>query len=421
MGRSTAFVRSVSAVAAVLAASALFAPAAGGEISFDGNVRVRTELDARAFDPDATTRETTDLRVRLGARANLADNGFAYVQIQDSRRFGGTIDGAGTSGTLNHGANVDVHQAYLRIDRFLSQSWGLQAGRFELNLGNERVFGAVGWNNVGRSWEGFDTWVDLGPARVDGFWLKAAERNDADANRDFDIFALYATLPGPGVQLGAFFESDAKVAPAVGGNGRLERYDLVAYAKRAYSGFDVEANLVYQLGTQERINAASLAEEADVAAYLVTLEVGVPIGSRGRVAAGVDLASGDDDPGDDEIRSYDNLYYTGHKFRGSMDYFLASSPPGLLDAMLRGSFQPAEGWTVKGDFHLFRTAADYTDFQGAKTTDVGMELDLQAVTTRVRGVQVEMGASLFLPSESFAGTADPDPGLWSYTALTAAF
>lgn len=421
MSRPAAPAMTACCLLVAFASTATPGPAAGSEVVFDGNVRVRTELDARAFHPDATTRETTDLRVRLGAKANLADNGVAYVQLQDSRRFGGSIDGAATSGTLNHGANVDVHQAYLRFDRFLSALWGLQAGRFELNLGNERVFGAVGWNNVGRAWEGFDTWYMLGQTRIDGFWLKAVERNDADANRDFDIFGVHATLPGPGVQVGAFFESDGKAATVAGTNGRLDRYDLVAHAKRAYDGFDVETNLVYQFGTQERLDAASVAEEVDLSAYLVTLEVGAPVGAKARVAAGVDLASGDDDPGDDGIRSYDNLYYTGHKFRGFMDYFVASSPAGLLDTMLRGSFQPAQGWTLKGDLHLFRTAAEYTDFDGAKTRDVGVELDLQAVTTRVRGAQVELGASLFLPSESFAGMADPDPGLWMYTALGAGF
>lgn len=413
----------ISGLVAALAATvlALPDPSMAGDITFDGNVRVRTELDGRSFDPDVTTRETTDLRVRLGAKANLADNGVAYVQFQDSRRFGGSIGGVATSGSLHHGANVDVHQAYLRLDDFLDESWGLQAGRFELNLGNERVFGAVGWNNVGRSWEGFDTWYELGKARIDGLWLKAIERNDAEANRDFDVFALYATLPDPGVQLGLFFENDAKVASEASPIGSLERYDLVAYAKRTYPNFDLETNLVYQLGTQERLGAGSEALQADIGAYLITAELGVPVGARARLAAGIDLASGDDDPGDDELQSYDNLYYTGHKFRGFMDYFVGSPSRGLLDAMLRGSFQPAEGWTLKGDVHLFQTAVDYTDFEGEETKDVGIEVDLQAVTTRVRGAQVELGASAFLPSESFAGMADPDPGLWFYTALTAGF
>ncbi|MCC7143830.1 MAG: alginate export family protein [Candidatus Eisenbacteria bacterium] len=393
---------------------------AGEPVVIDGQVRVRTEIDAREFDAGVARRHFTDLRARLGARAALAENGHAYIQIQDSRRLGGSsAGGAFTSGSLANGANLDAHQAYVQVDRLFSSAWGLRAGRFEVNLGNERLLGAVGWSNVGRAWEGVHSFYLLQGGRIDGLWLKAAERNSADRNRDFDAFAANLTLKGPGIQVLAVIENDAKDAAQAGQPTQLDRITAAGYLKRDLAPFDLEGNLAFQFGTQEFAGAG--AEEADISAFLIALEGGYKLGGASRIALGIDLASGDDEPGDDEIKTFDNLYYTGHKFRGAMDYFVPSRAPGLLDAMLRYSTQPTEGWTLKGDVHYFATVADYVDFEGKKTTSVGSEMDITASTTRVKGVTVDLGASLFFASESFAGQKDPELGQWAWASMTANF
>jgi hypothetical protein len=106
-----------------------------------------------------------------------------------------------------------------------------------------------------------------------------------------------------------------------------------------------------------------------------------------------------------------------------MDYFINKSGEayenaGLLDLMLRYQCNPVVDWSVNADFHYFKTAADYTsDFDGEETTDVGMEFDFSISTARVRGVTLVGGFSVFLPTESFAGTDDPDPGFWLYDMI----
>lgn len=393
---------------------------AGEPVVIDGQVRVRSEIDARDFDAGVARRHFTDLRARIGARAALAENGHAYVQIQDSRRLGGTgANGVLSSGSLANGANLDAHQAYIQVDRLFSSAWGLRAGRFEVSLGNERLLGAVGWSNVGRAWEGLHSFYQFGGGRIDGLWLKAAERNSADRNRDFDAFGLNLTLKAPGLQVLTLYEVDAKDAAQAGQPARLERMTAAGYLKRDLAPFDLEGNLAVQLGTQEFARPGDNA--SDISAFMIALEAGYKLGATSRVALGVDLSSGDDKPADDEIKTFDNLYYTGHKFRGAMDYFVPSRAPGLLDTMLRLSTQPNEGWTVKADLHYVATAQDYVDFQGDETTAVGSELDLSATTVRVKGVTIDLGASLFLASESFAGQKDPEPGQWAWTSLTANF
>lgn len=392
------------------------APAQGEEaaVTVTGQVRVRSEVDMRDFRSESATKQYTDLRTRVGVQAVVDGNATAFIQFQDSRRLGGrTVSGADASGLLNDGKNVDVHQAFLKVARLWENGVGVQAGRFEVNLGNERVFGSVGWHNVGRSWEGVATWLARDDVKAAGYWLKRREADDPFENRDFDLFGVTAGIPSVNLDLFAFLEHDAAAAPGDSGNA-LDRASIGLYYRRTSGAFDVNTNFVYQAG--------DLAG-TDIGAFLATAEVGYtfPGAGKARVAAGFDYASGDDDPADDTYAAYDNLYYTGHKFRGYMDYFLASRPEGLVDLMLRGSMVPAPGWAVEADVHLFRAATEYVDFEGEETSAVGAEVDLTASTSRIAGVGLAGGASLFLPSESFAGFADPDPGLWFYAMLTAEF
>jgi len=135
------------------------------EVEVSGQVRVRNEIDGKSFNPDYTTKYFQVMRTRIAIDAIVDSNAHAFVQFQDSRMFGDTDQfGQLQSGTLNDGKNVDIHQAYIQVDRIAVDGLGVKAGRFEFNLGNQRVFGAVGWHNVGRSWEGLEAW----------YWLCAA-------------------------------------------------------------------------------------------------------------------------------------------------------------------------------------------------------------------------------------------------------
>ncbi len=396
----------------------------GAETSIDitGNVRVRTELDKRSFLSNAIVRDYTDLRTRLTVSASRDENAKAVIQFQDSRRLGGQNGtGADLSGTLNNGLNVDVHQAYLWVNHLWSGGLGLQAGRFEVNLGSQRVFGAVGWQNVGRSWEGLHTWWSGKSVAVHGYWLKRRELNSPTENNDFTIVGGNLAAPEIGLQVFVFLENDNNrfVAGEITPVDALNRVSAGLYAKRTFGAVDIEANGVYQFGTQRIVDPQAIplmAGEQDIAAFLATFEIGVTVApeAKARLAAAVDFASGDDDPTDNEFSAYNNLYYTGHKFRGFMDYFLASNPEGLIDLILRGSVAPAPKWMLKTDLHLFQTVEDYTVSGSTETsTSVGTEIDITLVTTSIPGFTWQTGFSAFLPSEDFAGP-DADPGIWVY-------
>jgi len=397
-------------------------PKAKTEFNITGQVRARTEFDDKSFSPDIKSQNYSLLRTRLAVNARVKKNTSVYIQLQDSRTFGDyTFDNKPSSGALNDGKNVDLHQGYIQIARLWTDNLGLKAGRFEQNFGNQRVFGAVGWNNVSRSWDGAQLWYDFEQFKITGFFLKKLEKDALDGNRDFDISGAYAQLNKMNLDLFVFYELDANVS-SIAGVRDLERWNIGTYYNRRCCRFDFTLNGVYQFGKKPAIPGEDY-DELDIEAYMFAFEAGYRMegDTKMRLAAGIDYTSGDGHSYDGKYRAYDNLYYTAHKFRGYMDYFTASDEKGLVDVMLRVKMDPFPKWTVRGDFHYFKRAEDYANYLIVKTKDVGTEIDLTVSTTSVDGVTIDFGGGLFMPTESFAGVEDPDPGLWLFTSLTADF
>lgn len=418
------------AATALLLLTATSTEAADGEFDVSGQVRLRIEFAKKSFDTGAVWDQFSEMRTRVAIETSVADNAHAYIQFQDSRVAGADDQ----SGALTNNMNVDIHQAYIKIDNLFGEGWGAKAGRFEFNLGNQRLFGAVGWSNIGRSWEGMQFWYDQPKFKVTPFWLKKAELRGTDYNRDFDLFGAVVDVKELNWQTFVALEKNADSMFAVDkstsvkmDNKALSRLTLATHYKRKHNQFDFELNAALQTGDQSRARFDSTdgggtdfytTITEDISATMFAFEAGYTFNpEKGcRVAAGIDYTSGDDGKDGTKYKAFNNLYYTGHKFRGYMDYFVASNREGLMDLMLRSRISPMDGWHVNTDLHLISTAQDYidpTDTTGATTTkDVGMEIDLVVSTTRVAGVKLFAGASYFSAKDAFAESTKNDPGLW---------
>ena len=140
-------------VIAVLVFMAIIPAKANTEIDVSGQVRIRTERDKRPFSRyyGSAGHTFTEMRTRVGIMADVESNTHIFIQFQDSRMFGKSSSGRYTSGTLEKGVNVDLHQAYIEVDEIGIDNFGLKAGRFKVNFGNQRVFGSEEWDNVSRA------------------------------------------------------------------------------------------------------------------------------------------------------------------------------------------------------------------------------------------------------------------------------
>lgn len=400
------------------------------KLDVTGQVRIRGELSDKSFKPDsADFQAVTMMRTRINFEAKVKNNATAFVQLQDSRVWGAPNQfGSAQSGGLNDSKNIDLHQAYIKIDNVFGKGWGMAGGRFEYNLGNQRHFGAVGWDNVGRVWEGGAFWYKNENLRITAVALKGLELDDPVYDRDFNIYGLTAKFNKANLELFALIELDSDTTGTTSASGvedaRLSRLNLGGHYSRKHNQLDFDLNFALQTGTA-RDTVGSPMPKRDISAMMFAFETGYSLGDERntRFAVGLDYSSGSD-TGEVDIKTYQNSYYTGHKFRGYMDYFVPTSTEGLVDIMLRGKTDITKGWTVKGDIHFFKAAKEYvgmTEKDTSLTKDKGTEIDITVTTSRIAGVKGVFGVSAFLPSDAMAGRTDNSVGWWIYEQWIVSF
>lgn len=401
-------------VTVVLLVSILVIPASltAGEgwsdkISVNAEIRGRAEINETDFNSDTESFSFSLLRTRLSLAFNAEDEVGAFVQIQDSRQFG---EMGLSSGGLGEDENLGLHQAYGWIKNPYVKDVYARFGRFEFVRGNQRLFGAVGWSNVGRTFDGALAGFSRDKVDIHGFLFTIDERYTM-SNDDFMFGGVYAEIEDPAIDL--FFVWDRDGLRNSDNDLRLSRFTAGLYREGKFDAFDYHSNLAYQFGT-------TYFDSLDIQAYLATLEIGYMLNPdyNMRFAVGADITSGDDDATDDKLKTFDNLYYTGHKFRGHMDFFVSQPTSGLNDLYAKGQAKLRNGPMFNLDAHYFMSHVDYPSMVDQEDTkSIGFELDAYASHQLYENFKWQIGASTFVPSEDYAGEND-DPAFWFYVQTT---
>ena len=98
------------------------------------------------------------------------------MQLQDSRTLGNSINSPGVAGEDQ--TKPTFHQVYLNTHNILRRNWSVQLGRFQMALGQQRLFSKNNWNNIGRSFEGFLTYRKSQKGNLRLFYLINNETYD---------------------------------------------------------------------------------------------------------------------------------------------------------------------------------------------------------------------------------------------------
>ena len=389
-----------------------------------GEIRLRSEMDGRDFDNSTPPNSYTLSRVRLSFEAIPTENVRVFVQGQDSRVFGTESDASGFN-TMADSKNLDLHQGYLEVNKLFLDELMVLSGRQELSYGNERLVGAVGRHNIGRSFDGALFRLGLEDATLDAFAMTtgevqlyapvataAAVAYVRDAGQRFYGFnATLKSMKDHRMDYYLFYQWNRH--QSVLNEDDLKRFTLGTYQKGVFDIFDYEAELAYQGGTTRGL---------DVSAFLLSGSLGYAFESSGlgKIAQGCDSLSGTP-AGETKVKSFDPMYHTGHKFYGFMDYFISiptnTGNRGLLDLYARG----AVGISDQVDAHLWvhqLTLAE--EVNGEK--GLGQEIDANAVYRYNKVVRFELGASAFIPAAIMRQNfGHPDVGFWGYVAASVLF
>lgn len=394
-------------------------------VKWSAEIRARSEADDRDFNSKTDVNTYTYLRTRVGAMFQPMDNLHAFIQVQDSRVFGKEPT------TLSNTANLDLHQAYVVYREFLWEKLDVKLGRMEVNYGDQRLVGAVGWSNIGRSFDGsivtvhwteafktdlftFDIQETSTPAAVANPAGLAGNIPDEEDMFFTGMYAMYKPSDRYAVDIYAMLEADGTNRTS-DGKDTLVRATIGTFSRGEFGAWSYKAELAFQAGKNggDDISATTLTGSLTYSLRDAAWQPALTLGA--------DFLSGDNQI-DDKIHSFNTLYPTNHKFYGYMDYFidipLQTQQLGLLDVMARIKTSPSEKWSLGLDAHVFRSAKK----SAANGSHLGLEFDLTAGYRFNKHFAWDAGVGLFAPGKlmkSIFGT--DDVGVWSYGATTFSF
>lgn len=424
-------------------AIALAAPVLGDTPPAEGEKEIAWTLSAEArFRPeyrnefDLESDEDDDqrlglMRLRLGVEFAWRQQVSVFAQIQDARAAGEEAS------TASNERNLDLHQGYADFAPPGGVDLSFRIGRQEWIYGEERMIGAFGWDNIGRSFDGFRArWV-RSHWTVDGLAARISSRSTpvttppiappetgSAATTGSDLFGVYAhRAPRAGDEIDLYwleFADHASSAGEVTATSGTTRVDALGVRVKETAGrFDVVFEGVAETGE---------AGGDDLSAIAAGIQAGWTWGDelKTRLFAGYDFATGDEDSTDGEREEFFNFFPTNHPHYGYADFFgwrNIRSP--LLGVSLK---RGRHFCLVKGHvFDLEEEAGPWKsaggailgfDPAGGSGTRVGTEIDLLYRYAWMEKAAVEAGYARFEPGEFAEATRGEDASDWAYVMLT---
>jgi len=346
----------LSVFAAALTA-AVAMPAMATTFSFQGQYRVRGEYRGNPGFVDSSASNGILQRVRLTTNADITSDTSVKITLQDSTvwgmadpkgRGGPALTDIGTVGA-NH---LDLDEAYVKVKNIFGQPVSLKIGRQALVYGDQRLIGAFGWNNNGRSFDAIKANFSNSTVSVDVFDSKIGEMTTGfgtncpagvcggDGDQDFyGINATIKAIPNNTLEAYVYYWRDASGTTAFGqavaggkiganliaaGSKTTKASNLYTYGIRGKGHFralDYGLELPFQSGNIDTI-AGTTTKSYDIKSFALSAKAGytLPISMKTRIGVEYDTSQGDDDGGADaRIETFFNLFPTNHGHYGIMD------------------------------------------------------------------------------------------------------
>jgi hypothetical protein len=352
-------------------------------LKFSGQIRQRYEMVDKDFLDTTGFNNQNYLRTRFAVSYQNEDM-MTFIQLQDSRIFG-TETSTLTDGTADA---LDIHQAYFKLNNVYNLPLSVKVGRFETNYGPQRFIGAVGWHNIGRSFDGVILNYTNGFANVDFFNFKQVEAGTIEDEGDYNVRGAYAKLNlMEGHTTQAFLIQDD------------ERMTIGGYGKGSFSSLSYETEFATQSGAESN--------NVDFGGMMYAFNGGIKVAGM-TLSAGIDFISGDDSTTPDVNEAFNTLYATNHKYYGYMDYFLNlpihTNGLGLQDIHVKVSGVKVAGHVLNAAYHIFNADQSSDSF--------GNELDVTVIHKLADNVKLVGGYSIFMPGKLKA--EDGSNGTFAY-------
>jgi alginate export protein len=302
--------------------------------------------------------------------------------------------------------DISLYEAWAQL--YFNPQWSLKLGRQVFSYDDERILGALDWNNAARKHDGallafeknkftanlaaaynqnaekitgdfFDNSISQPYKSMEFLWMKYKFSNA------FSASALAMNL--------AFqnrIDSSISHLQTLGGN--------IFYKKEKINAM---ATYYYQTGNNPQKNSSSIKTNA----WMASAKVDYNFSKKFGAGIGSDFLSGKDMKSTSRNICYFNpLYGTHHKFYGTMDYFYVSSGHdnvGLWDSYVNLNLNSSDKLNWLLAFHHFESAAKVVSYSGLTASSaLGNEADITFKYTVMKDVNVLGGYSQMFTNNS---------------------
>ncbi|MDQ1264454.1 MAG: Alginate exp protein [Campylobacterota bacterium] len=378
-----------------------------GDISFDGQIRLRHEyyngVNDKYYGNNPSSGLSDDAylltRVRLGTTYKVDDSLLFRLSAQDSRALGygfDDIDWYNKEFMQKHNPQKDYFEFYETYVQKKIANFEIKAGRQKMAFGDNRVFGPGEWRNSGK-------WV----------WdvLKATYKKE----NDFISLFYGATMLHDEDKLstahrhgyygyGAYshFEfGDFKIEPMLFSKENTKEnllYNSIStyYAGvRAYGGIGemfYDSTLVKSFGKKEDTSGYS----ATIDGYTFIGVFGYNLNKSLNFGAEYVFASGDN-PNTEKVETYDTAFGASDLYYGRMNLMQITN---LIDYSLFSSLKIDDKLKTKFEYHRFyadRPTNKWLSYQIAtmQSDHYGDEIDLVTTYSQSKNLSFQLGLGYF--------------------------
>ncbi|MEE9296386.1 MAG: alginate export family protein [Phycisphaerae bacterium] len=356
-------------------------------LDLGGEFRIRMEARSNAAFGAAARTQNTQQFYRWMLHADIKYRNLFRVFVQGIVAHAEDQDTGFNPLHENHG---DLQQLFFDI-HFLGEDvpWYFRVGRQELQYGNQRLVSPLDWASTRRRFDAVKLVYAGDPWHVEGFYAKPVDipqvqRKQRDRyNEGYDFAGIYATysgIPNHGLDLYAF--AIDRTQDTVNPNGNVGDQSIFTLGSRFWGRtgqFDYEAELSGQWGKWAGDT---------VQAWSWTLDGGYTFdfACKPRIGAGFDWASGDDNPADGTVGTFNQMFPLGHKYFGYLDLIGRQNITAVnvnlsawaVPNKVKTKLAYHTFWLTEEEDALYNAggAATLRDPTGGSGQEVGQELDL---------------------------------------------
>jgi len=409
-------------------------------VEFDAGGSLRLRYESRQDFNLADSQQSYWLsQVRLNLNTKFNDSHSVFTEVQDARIYGEDEDGVPF---INENARnqpfadpLDLHQMYYQ---YQSDDITVKIGRQKFNLADGRLLASLEWVNTARVHDGIrfthksqdrtldifaSSIVSIDPDDINDQGVSGNRYNDSDFHGA--LMTDTAMIPDHKLEYWWFYRDNNS---GVFDDGIHTLGARVTGSHKALS-WDVQG--AWQFGDFYDI---AQAQNLDHKAWMMHASASYQM-LGGKLGAGYNFASGDDDPNDNQHGTFDNLYPLNHAYYGFMDLFSLQNihnveftwtqpKPFGIDTNLRIAWQMFWLDNTRDAWYNAGLRPNLSRLNNALSTGadthVGNELDITLKGT-IQGVSYRAGYSYFFSEDYTQDTGNSEDAQFWFLQLRKAF